>query len=195
MLRGGWLKVLLAVGVLKVLLLVGVLCSACHEELVSNKYCNFRAHFSYTPVIAVSQLYAACNSPGEWATIRAQNEQIIFQNLDGSTPVNKVTVDGYKGYNFGLSGYIVGLPNIPELGTDVPVVTCYDLACSNCYRDSNLGSAKRLTLQAAGHAYCSFCKRTYDLNNTGQVSKGEAGISLYRYRVYYNGNTLAISNK
>lgn len=180
---------------LRVLIVVGVLFAACQDELVSNKYCNYRAHFSFSPVMAVSQLYTACNSPGEWATIRAQNDQVVFQNLGGSTPVNNVAIDGYKRYNMGLCGYIVGLPNIPELGSDVPVVTCYDLACSNCHRDSNHSIAKRLTLQTAGHAYCSTCQRTYDLNNTGQVSKGDAGISLYRYRVYYNGNALAISNK
>lgn len=166
---------------------------SCNDDaLISNKYSSLHANFSYNPVSAVSQLYSACNSMGEWSTIRAVNSQFVFSNLTGETPVNRTAVQNYSGFYMGLCGFIVGLPTIPELGNDVPVITCYDLACSNCYHDRSV--TKRLTLQSGGKVFCSGCQRTYDLNNVGQVSQGDAGINLYRYRVYYGNNTLSIRN-
>jgi len=174
-------------------LLLFLMISSCSDDaIVSNKYCSLPARFSYNPVSAVSQLYAACNSMGEWSTIRAVNNQFVFGNLTGETPVNRTAVQNYSGFYMGLCGFIVGLPNIPELGAVTSVITCYDLACSNCYKEA--GVTKRLTLQSGGRAFCSKCQRTYDLNNIGQVSTGDAGINLYRYRVYYGNNTLSISN-
>lgn len=167
--------------------------AACtNDAIVSNKYASLRARFTYTPVSAVSQLYTACNSLGEWTSIRAVNMQFVFQNTSSSTAVNRTAVNNYQSYVC-LSGFIVGLPTIPEIGADVPTITCYDLACSNCFRDRNV--TKALTLQQTGKAYCTSCQRTYDLNNMGQVSKGEGGINLFRYRVYYGNNTLTINNQ
>lgn len=163
------------------------------DAVVSNRYSSLRAYFSYSPVSAVSQLYTACNSMGEWTTITARNSQYIFTNLNGSTPVNRLALQNYSNFYLGLSGLIVGLPNIPELGAAMPVITCYDLACSNCYRDRSI--TKPLTLQAGGRAYCASCQRTYDLNSIGQVATGNAGINLYRYRVYYGNNTLTVNNR
>ena len=91
----------------------------------------------------------------------------------------------------GLSGFIVGLPNILEVGETQPEVNCYDLACRNCYEDSYV--MRQLTLQEEGYASCSRCGRTYDLNNLGQVKCG-LGSQLYRYCASYNNNTLTINN-
>lgn len=176
-------------GVAVLLLLVTV---ACTDTVVSNKYCNLPAHFTYSPVVAISQLYSACNSQGEWTTITARNKQFIFTNLSGSTTVNQTQLDNYHAIYMGLSGFIVGLPNIPELGSDLPTITCYDLACSNCYKDNSV--TRPLQLQPGGFAYCKSCQRTYNLNNLAQISRGEAGITLFRYHVYYGNNTLTISN-
>lgn len=169
------------------------LASCASDALVSNKYSTLYARFNFSPVSAYSQLYSACNSLGEWSTIRAVNNKYVFSNLTGSTEANQTAVQNYSGFYMGLCGFIVGLPNVPELGTSTPVVTCYDLACSNCYHTGTV--TKRLTLQAGGKAHCSSCQRTYDLNNLGQVCQGEAGINLYRYRVFYGNNTLAINNR
>lgn len=170
---------------------VALLMASCADNaLVSNKYCNMHAKFHFSPVSAYSQLYTACNSMGEWSTIRAEGVQYVFSNPTSSTSVNRTQVQNYSGFYMGLSGFIVGLPNVPELGYDRPVVTCYDLACSNCYRTNSI--TKRLTLQTGGKATCSSCQRIYDLNNLGQVSQGEGGITLFRYRVFYGNNTLSI---
>lgn len=176
--------------------LLGTVCcllSCSDNTLISNKYSNLPARFNFSPVSAYSQLYSACNSMGEWSSIRAEGTQFIFSNLTGSTPVNRTQVQNYSGFYMGLSGFLVGLPNVPELGSDHSVVTCYDLACSNCYHTNSV--TKRLILQAGGKAFCNSCQRTYDLNNMGQVSRGEGGINLFRYRVFYGNNTLSIQNK
>lgn len=167
--------------------------AACtNDAIVSNKFSTLTARFTYSPVTAVSQLYTACNSLGEWSTIRAVNMQFVFQNTTGSTAVNRTAVSNYQAYVC-LSGFIVGLPTIPEIGTDAPAITCYDLACSNCFRDRSV--TKALTLQQGGKAHCTSCQRTYDLNNIGQVTSGNGGINLFRYRVYYGNNTLSVNNR
>ena len=168
--------------------------ASCDGELRNNKYCNLPARFSFTPVTSVPQLYSSCESMGEWCSIEATGSQFLFTKPGGSQgKVNRTALDGYMGFYMGLSGFIVGLPNIPELGETMSVVTGSDLACRNCYDDFNV--TRRMTLQTGGYAYCSRCQRTYDLNNTGQVSSGEAGHPLYRYRVYYGNNTLSINNR
>ncbi len=166
---------------------------SCNDSLVSNKYCNLPANFSFTPVISISQLYSSCESQGEWCSITVKNSKFYFTKPNGSQgQANMLAQQGYSGFYMGLSGFIVGLPNIPEMGATLPVVTCYDLACRNCYDD--FGITRQLTLKESGYAFCSRCQRTYNLNNTGQVSDGNAGNPLYRYRVYYGNNTLSINN-
>lgn len=184
---------------LRRILTILISCAGCFfasctgDAVISNKFCSLPAYFSYTPVNAVSQLYTACNSMGEWSTITAVNNQYIFANTLGSTPVNKVKLSNYSGFLMGLSGFIVGLPNVPEVGSTVPVLTCYDLACSNCWHNESV--TRKLTVQVNGKASCSKCKRIYDLNNIGQIVEGQAGINLYRYRVYYGNNTFTINNR
>ena len=174
--------------------------TSCNDDLVSNKYCNLPARFTFSPVSSISQLNSACNNMGEWCTITTFTKEIdgntwvyaSFANPQGSTPWPLSKLDNYKGYDMGQSGFIVGLPNIPEMGESVSVVTCYDLACRNCY--DNFSVTKRMTLQESGYAQCPSCNRIYNLNNTGIVSSGDAGKPLFRYRVYFNGNTLSINN-
>ena len=170
--------------------------ASCIDDMVSNKYCNLPARFNFSPVNSISQLYTSCNSQGEWCTITLSKEKFYFTKANGSQgEVNRTAQDGYTGFYMGLSGFIVGLPNIPEVGETYPVVTCYDLACRNCYEDESGGyTRKKMVLREMGYAYCSHCRRTYNLNNTGQVSDGDAGKPLYRYRVYYGVNTLSINN-
>ena len=178
----------------KSLFLFSLLFASCSGELVSNKYCNLPARFVFTPVNSISQLYTSCESMGEWCSVEVDGNRFLFTKPNGSQGIaNRLSIQGYSGFYMGLSGFIVGLPNVPEVGEMESVVTCYDLACRNCYEDYYV--ARRLTLQEGGYAYCSRCRRTYDLNNVGQVSSGESGMPLFRYRVYYGNNTLNINNQ
>ena len=174
---------------------VSLLLASCGDEVVSSKYCSLPASFTFSPVNSISQLYSSCESMGEWCTIELTGNQFLFTKANGPQgKANRTALKDYEGFYMGLSGFIVGLPNIPELGELVSVVTCYDLACRNCYEGTGY-MTRRLALREGGYAYCSRCQRTYDLNNTGQVSQGEAGKPLFRYRVYYGGNKLIINNR
>ncbi len=180
-------------------LMTGIMCllpMACADE---NVYASLPAKFSYSPVVSMPVLYAACNSPGEWCTITLRNEKFYFTNLTTTDTANQTSMSNYTGFYMGLCGFIVGLPNMPELGYDYSAVTCYDLACSNCYADHYV--TKPLTLQSGGYAHCSSCDLTYNLNNQGIVSDEGNNTygytkfkSLYRYRVYYGNDVLSINN-
>lgn len=163
------------------------------DAVVSNKYCNIRARFSYSPVSAISQLHAACNSTNEWCTITFEPSRIIFANMQGSTPVARTQIANYTGSILvGLTGFIVGQPPVFEMGYETTNITCYELACSNCF--DKLTEKHPLTLKLFGKAYCNNCHRTYDLNNLGVIHDGEKGKPLYRYKVYFSNNTLRVDN-
>jgi len=159
-------------------------------------YSNLPAKFVFENAYQAPALYTACNSMGEFCTITYSKDgkQFIFKgSAKEPSYVNLTAINGYSGFYLGLSGLIVGLPNIPEIGKTESQVVCFDLACSNCYNDFSI--TKPLTLQTDGTATCASCKRTYNLNNTGFISNGNAGKPLFRYRVTYAGNTLVVSNR
>lgn len=171
--------------------------TGCRDEVVSNKYCKLPARFSFNPVNSISQLYSSCESQGEWCSIVLSNKKLYFTKYTGSQGVANLTaLNGYTGFYMGLSGFIVGKPFTPELGSDYSVVTCYDLACPNCYIEQTV--TRRLTLLEGGYAVCQSgsnpCHRKYNLENIGTVCEGKPGKNLYRYRVFYGGNTLSINN-
>ena len=179
--------------------LLFLLCTSCGDGLVNSKYCNLPARFDFRPVNSISQLYTSCESMGEWCTItlnEAGNKFLFAKPTGTPGEANRLALEGYTGFYMGLCGFIVGLPNIPEIGAAVPEVTCYDLACRNCYDETGF-MTRKLTLKEGGFAYCSRCGRTYNLNNTGQVSQGPGGKVLYRYRVYYDNkySILSINNR
>ncbi len=157
-------------------------------------YCNLPAKFVFENTYQVSALHTACNSMGEFCTVTVSKDgkAIVFKGSSVTSNVLLTSIVGYAGFNLGLSGLIVGLPNIPEIGKTESQVVCFELACSNCWEDYNI--TKPLVV-SEGVATCNSCKRTYDLNNTGFITKGEAGRPLYRYRVSYVNNTLVVSNR
>ncbi len=172
-----------------------LLCLSCGDPFsVTHKYCDLPARFTFNPVSSVSQLFSACNSMGQWCLVTSTASQFIFQNTEGSTPVNRTAASNYTDFYFGLAGFVVGLPNIPEIGSDLPIVTCYDRACRNCYEQNHV--IKPVYLQTGGYAICHKCERSYNLNDQGLVARGPAGKALYRYRVNYapSSNTLIIHN-
>lgn len=92
----------------------------------------------------------------------------------------------------GLSGFIIGLPNMPELGAITSRPVCYELACINCYNDNNF--AHDVTLMAGGQAKCDRCGRVYNLNDQGIIISDHTGRKLDRYHISYSGGvTNAVS--
>lgn len=174
------------------LLTACVLLLAC-TEAEHPYYTGARASFSYTATNTIPELNSALGSMGEFCTIRMDAKGFIFTNLRTSTTRPFTAIETRVRPGLGLSGFIVGLPNMPEMGADVPRVVAFDLACP-CYDDFD--TTHNLRLQNGGRATCDRCQRTYDLNNRGIVAEGPAGRSLYRYRANYNplGYTLTVNN-
>ena len=164
------------------------------DDYSYSTYCSLPAKFVMENAYQAPVLYTACNSMGEFCSITTNGKQFIFKGSSKEPSyVNLTALNGYSGFYLGLSGLIVGLPNIPEIGKTESQVVCFDLACSNCYEVYNI--TKPLALHNDGTATCASCKRPYNLNNTGFISNGEAGRPLYRYRVSYVNNTLVVSNR
>ena len=100
-------------------------------EKVNNTFCNLPAKFLFENTYQAPALHTACNSMGEFCTITFSKDgkQFIFKGSSKEPSyVNLTAIAGYTGFNLGLSGLIVGLPNIPEIGKSDPQVVCFDLA-------------------------------------------------------------------
>ena len=169
-------------------------------EKMENMYSSHYAYFTYQPVSATPNLFRACTSLGEFCSITfPPGDRYIIKNP--STPsvedyILRTALQGYGGFRLGLnSGLIIGMPIIPEMMQQQSQVVCFDLCCSNCYKDYHL--TKPLQMSVGGEANCLLCKRVYDLNNSGIVSDGPAGHSLFRYYVNYYSPTqkITVSNR
>lgn len=180
-----------------VFLAIGIVFSC---EKADNRFSNHYARFTYSPVNAKPNLYRACTSLGEFCSI-TYPPGVNYVIKSPSTPsavdyIPRTALHGYTGFVLGIGGgLIVGLPSIPEMLAQESQVTCYDLCCSNCYQNYHV--LKQLEIQVGGVAVCYSCARSYDLNNQGIVTKGDAGRSLFRYYVHYYSPTftLTVDNK
>ena len=158
----------------------GLLLAACNNGEVNNKYCNLRARLTIDNVLQAPVLFTACESMGEYCTIKSDGQRFTFTNASNTTSViNIPAISDYNGYYW-------------LIGKTESQVVCFDLACSNCYE--NYGITKPLRLQVGGYAKCNSCGRTYNLNDCGTIADRPGGRNLYRYRVSYIGNTLVINN-
>lgn len=181
---------------LVVFMATGIL-SSC--EKADNRYSAYRAYFRYNPVSAKPNLFRACTSLGEFCSI-TYPPGVNYVVKSPSTPssvdyIARTALQGYQGFVLGIGGgLVVGMPVLPEMLEQESRVVCYDLCCPNCYQDYHI--LKQMALYVGGLASCSSCQRSYDLNNQGIVSKGDAGRSLFRYNVdYYSPTqTLTVSN-
>ena len=170
------------------------LLQSCTEA--DSRFANIYAKLILQNIQQSPVLYTACNSMGEFCTIEYKKSKFVMTDARGKTsPMNPTYEQMQGGFSLGLStGLIVGLPTIPELGMAQSRVVCFDLACSNCYKEFSI--CKKMQLKEGGKSYCPSCQRTYDLNNQGFICDGEAGRALYRYNVFIDGNnTLVVSNK
>ena len=143
-----------------------------------------RARLTIENVTQAPVLFTACESMGEYCTIKSDGQKFLFTDASNHTSsINITAIAGYSAPYLGLSGFIVGKLTIPEMGEDLQRVVCFDLACSNCYQTYNI--TKNLVLQPSGYVKCYNCGRTYNLNDCGIVSDGPVGRNLFRYRVNY----------
>ena len=180
-----------------ILFSAGVLFQACGPAY--DMYCNIHAHYIVSNVLSVSPtLFRSCTSLGEFCTITNpawDARKLHFYSI--GTEDQPYTMSEFEARNIalGLGGLIVGLPSIAEQLEQEPKVVCFDLTCPNCYNEYNITHLMKYT--RLGYVDCTSCGRSYDLNNSGIVSIGEAGRPLFRYRVsfYPSTNRLSIDNR
>lgn len=170
-----------------------LLLAACSAD-ADNTYSSLPARLVVQTVAACPALYMAVGNPGQWCTVQGgANNTYVVTGAKETSQMNLTQMTGYQGFYLGLAGLIIGMPNIPEVGADMPRVTCYDLACPNCWREIVVGRA--LTIDhVSGYAVCGRCSRRYNLNNQGIAVSEEGGHPLERYRIQYNGTSLTVSN-
>lgn len=163
---------------LAVFLLFGL--GACSDD-VNNRYAHERAFLKFAPVTGVPMLSTAVNSLGTFCTIQLGTSGFIFRNAQGQTsPPYPYTAEIQSyGQPECIAGFVVGKSSIPDMNLQYPLVA-YELACPNCYEKALI--TKPLTLSAGELLTCSRCNRVYDLKNDGNISKGDEGVPLYRYR-------------
>ncbi|MBO4907214.1 MAG: hypothetical protein J5486_09355 [Bacteroidaceae bacterium] len=172
-------------------LLLFFLFLSCEQE--DNTYSRRHVSWGFSPSTSVTILHNALNSPGEYVTVRkdVSGTKFLFHSLksDLSWPMTELD---RRTTIMGLSGFIIGLPTMPELGYTVSHPVCYELTCINCYNNDSY--ARDVTLQAGGQAKCDRCGRVYDLNNQGIIISDHSGLKLDRYRISYSGGvTNAVS--
>ena len=174
-----------------VLAAVLMICS-CSSDDVYTTYSRYKAGFTYDRVMTTTPLKNALTGPGEFCTITLTTQKkLVFQSLTLSQSVDVTASAVYQRFTC-LCGFIVGMANTPEMNADWLGVVCFDLACSNCHLE---GFNHNLTMQEGGFAYCTRCKRKYNLNGQGLVVDGEAGRPLERYHITYDQMTrMVISN-
>lgn len=159
---------------------------ACGGSDSYTTYSRYKASFTYYTVMTTTPLKNALTSPGEYCTITlTANRKLIFVSPTLSQQVDVTASAIYQSFTC-VAGFIAGMSNMPEVGADTQGLVAYDLVCSNCYHDDAI--QRVLTLQEGGKAYCSRCKRQYDLNSRGIVSSGDKGRPLERYHIAYDGN-------
>ena len=169
------------------MLLVFFLSMSC--ESADSTFSRRVVSFNFSPTTSVPVLHTALNSINEFVTIRISGGKFIFSSMTarGEWPMSEIDK---RTTAIGLSGFIVGMPAIPELGAGATQPVCYELSCPNCYAEYHF--TRDVTLQEGGKAQCDRCGRTYDLSNQGMICSGEKGSKLDRYRITYAGNAVSI---
>lgn len=158
---------------------------------------QFECYFLFDTRIHNTSLINACVNPGSYGvfcTITHQdlnNVRHLYVNLYGGKSEDvTITTEEERRQSCILgsdNGLIIGRSTLNDGD-----LYAFDLKCPNCLKDYIY---KTLTWDNNGNwVRCPKCNRSYDLNNSGFVVKGESGNKLIRYRASYNGTFLHVSN-
>ncbi len=127
----------------------------------------------------VSKVMKGGASYYRFATTEGLTDDIIFTAVDQRTTVT-------LGMNNGL---VFGYANLAATTTFYG----YDTECPNCFDpDAVPVTAHTLAIRNTGIAVCPTCHREYNLNTGGNITKGDQGKGLTRYRAAYNGSVISI---
>lgn len=173
-------------------LLLMASCQEAEEEYARNE-CHFTFNCTYHNT---SRLLDAVNSYETYAIVTTKpmtgKTYTVVTSIYGTDDTeDKITTDleTQQRHVLGLSnGLIIGKSSMDQ------TLYAFDRQCPNCFAASNMTSAP---LQWAGNSTtvkCGKCGRTYNLANRGVVASGEAGQSLMRYRIVYDGTYITVYN-
>ena len=160
---------------------------------VQNEYTTDVSYFVFDNSVHQDQTLAGAmnpNTPGVFCFISQSMKsgvvRLLFQNnqrLESSVIANAKDLKRplRLGYN---NGIIVGYGNL-----DYPAIFyAYDKECPNCFDpDAVPVQSKPLTMMSNGIARCNVCRREYNLNADGSITKGDAGKKMIRYRAQTTG--------
>ena len=111
---------------------------------------------------------------------------LVFSNNNGSSSKSIANaIDLKRSIILGMNnGLIVGYGNLSDPAT----FYAYDSQCPNCFDPDALPVKNYLLKMGSnGIATCPTCKREYDMNNGGNISKGDSGNKMTRYRTSTTG--------
>ncbi|MBP3828116.1 MAG: hypothetical protein ILA07_08765 [Prevotella sp.] len=135
-------------------------------------------------------------APGIYCRITTSgNQYFLFTNNQGQSSRQTMNaIDKQRSCILGIyneTGIYVGYGTL----NDPPTFYAYDALCPNCYKETGL-MRNVLSVNSSGLASCGRCKRTYDMNNMGIITQGEAGEKLIRYRAATTGpnGILSVNN-
>ncbi len=182
------MKTAIRICLLTLITLLGL--TACTDD-ANTEYARIPAFLRVQPVSTVQPLNAALNSPGVFCKVTFSTNYYHFENNHGqSAQTNRTALDVY-GKPQCLNGFIIGIPNVPDLsGVMQPVA--FDLACPTCF--SEMLIQRSLTINARGEAHCSRCSTTYDLNNMGFPKDGPGNYVMLRYHLQYGNDAMIVRN-
>ncbi len=181
-------------GVIAALVALLSLCGCGAEDLYTSDYaCRFVFNAKYHPGTTIE---TALNSPGVYTMISAGKVGgvwHIYSTLnDGQDNTEDIRLntaeENYADYSDlgAANGIIIGQCRYFDVTTGRPVLVAWDRQCANCLRDHG---GLRYPLRWTGNGQsveCANCGRIYALE-TGAVTEGDPGISLFRYRISYAG--------
>ncbi len=84
----------------------GLLLAACNNGEVNNKYCNLRARLTIDNVLQAPVLFTACESMGEYCTIKSDGQRFTFTNASNNAKCNSCG----RNYNLNECGTIADGP-------------------------------------------------------------------------------------
>lgn len=168
-------------------------CQKAEDEYTTHQ-CYFAFNCSYHNA---SNLIAAVNSYDTYAIVTTKaltgKSYAVVTSIYGTTNTeDNITTDleTQRTHILGLSnGLIIGKSMMDEQ------LYAFDRQCPNCFAATNTTAAP---LQWAGNGHtvaCGKCKRKYNLASRGIVAEGEAGQSLLRYRITYDGTYIYVQNR
>lgn len=149
-------------------------CSLLFDNSIHNDAVLAGAMTQYSGVfVTVTTKISNGNSYFVFSSNQGTTSNVIFNALDKKRSV----VLGMNG------GLIVGYGSSID-GT----LYAFDRECPNCFSPDALPLRSHpLSVNENGFATCSSCHRTYNLNNGGIVSSGDAGSKLTRYHASSTG--------